>query len=55
VSADPPSGAVTVPSQLQLRTPNKLGSALAGIAAATAAPSAIAALNSTFVITNHSP
>jgi hypothetical protein len=31
--------------------PNELGSAAAGVAIPTAAPSAIAALNSTFVIT----
>jgi hypothetical protein len=38
--------------QLQLSVPNELGSAPAGVATGIAAPSAIAALNTTFVITN---
>ena len=38
--------------QLQLSTPNKLGSAPAGAAIAVAAPSAIAAVNTNFVINN---
>ena len=38
--------------QLQLSAPNKLGSAPAGAAIAVAAPSAIAAVNTNFVINN---
>jgi hypothetical protein len=38
--------------QLQLSVPNELGSAPAGVAAGIAAPSAIAALKTTFVINN---
>lgn len=43
--------AVGPPPQLQLRTPNALGSALAGMATPTATVSATAALNNPFVIT----
>ena len=47
----PPTPAVGLSPQLQLRTPNALGSALTGMATPTATLSATAALNNTFVIT----
>jgi hypothetical protein len=46
---------VTGSPQLQLKTPNALGSAFAGVATPTATMSAAVALNSTFVITYGSP
>jgi len=39
-------------AQLQLSAPNKLGSAVAGVATARAAPSVIAAVNTILVINN---
>jgi hypothetical protein len=50
-TAGPPTAAVGPPPQLQLRTPNALGSALTGMATPTAAPNATAALNKIFVTT----
>jgi hypothetical protein len=55
LTASLPCGTSTGCVQLQPSMPNELGSALAGVATARAAPSVIAALNTTLVINNVLP